>query len=405
MICFFLLTFTFFRYLLYDVNPGEGFNLRRDVYMRVAQVAKKLMSIGKHEWVLVLPPWGRIYHWKSLNVGPQIQLPWSLFFNTESLHKFVPVIEFEDFLTEIGDRHPQIDMVFYLQHYAEGWENSKWEERMDEKPCNDPPVYHQESENSSFLGWFWDYDNVLAKNFTCLSIQGYSSTLVSLLDKTDFKSVMIDRAEVILHDTFGDAEYWRVRRSMRFASSLCRVGDAFRKQYLNSTDTLDVTLMPNDWRLVQNPLPVAIGGPYMAIHLRRADFLYGHKEDVPSIRSAANQILSKLSTNNLTVVFIASDTKQEELDELKQLLKQVTLFYYKPSRDVIRKYKDGGIAIIDQWICSHARYFIGTHESTFSFRIQEEREILGFPPDTTFNCLCPENQLQCQQPSRWKIVY
>ena len=24
------------RYILYDVNPGEGFNLRRDVYMRMA---------------------------------------------------------------------------------------------------------------------------------------------------------------------------------------------------------------------------------------------------------------------------------------------------------------------------------------------------------------------------------
>ena len=24
------------RYVLYDVNPGEGFNLRRDVYMRMA---------------------------------------------------------------------------------------------------------------------------------------------------------------------------------------------------------------------------------------------------------------------------------------------------------------------------------------------------------------------------------
>ena len=24
------------KYILYDVNPGEGFNLRRDVYMRMA---------------------------------------------------------------------------------------------------------------------------------------------------------------------------------------------------------------------------------------------------------------------------------------------------------------------------------------------------------------------------------
>ena len=30
------------RYILYDVNPGEGFNLRRDVYMRMAVFVKKL---------------------------------------------------------------------------------------------------------------------------------------------------------------------------------------------------------------------------------------------------------------------------------------------------------------------------------------------------------------------------
>ena len=28
------------KYLLYDTNPGEGFNLRRDVYMRVAGLVR-----------------------------------------------------------------------------------------------------------------------------------------------------------------------------------------------------------------------------------------------------------------------------------------------------------------------------------------------------------------------------
>jgi hypothetical protein len=33
------------RYILYDVNPGEGFNLRRDVYMRMAVFVKKLNKV------------------------------------------------------------------------------------------------------------------------------------------------------------------------------------------------------------------------------------------------------------------------------------------------------------------------------------------------------------------------
>lgn len=66
---------------------------------------------------------------------------------------------------------------------------------------------------------------------------------------------------------------------------------------------------------------------------------------------------------------------------------------------------DGQLAIIDQIICSHARYFVGTHESTFSFRIQEEREIMGFPIETTFNRLCGSDINSCHKPSVWKIIY
>lgn len=39
------------------------------------------------------------------------------------------------------------------------------------------------------------------------------------------------------------------------------------------------------------------------------------------------------------------------------------------------------------------RYFLGSIESTFTFRIQEEREILGFPVERTFSILCPEGKV------------
>ena len=34
------------KYFLYEINFGEGFNLRRDVYMRVAAVVKHLRDQG-----------------------------------------------------------------------------------------------------------------------------------------------------------------------------------------------------------------------------------------------------------------------------------------------------------------------------------------------------------------------
>lgn len=83
------------RYLLYDVNPPEGFNLRRDVYIRMASLLKTLLKT--EEWVLVLPPWGRLYHWQSPDI-PQVRIPWADFFDLPSLNRNIPVIEYEQFI-------------------------------------------------------------------------------------------------------------------------------------------------------------------------------------------------------------------------------------------------------------------------------------------------------------------
>ena len=83
------------RYLLYDVNPPEGFNLRRDVYIRIASLLKTLLKT--EEWVLVLPPWGRLYHWQSPDIH-QVRMPWSDFFDLPSLNRNIPVIEYEQFI-------------------------------------------------------------------------------------------------------------------------------------------------------------------------------------------------------------------------------------------------------------------------------------------------------------------
>ncbi|XP_057553539.1 GDP-fucose protein O-fucosyltransferase 2 isoform X4 [Hippopotamus amphibius kiboko] len=87
------------RYLLYDVNPPEGFNLRRDVYIRVASLLKTLLKT--EDWVLVLPPWGRLYHWQSPDIH-QVRIPWSDFFDLPSLNRNIPVIEYEQFIAGVG---------------------------------------------------------------------------------------------------------------------------------------------------------------------------------------------------------------------------------------------------------------------------------------------------------------
>lgn len=165
------------RYLIYDVNPGEGFNLRRDVYMRVANLMEILRK--KEDWILVVPPWRRLYHWRS----PQEQsgIPWRKFFDLKSLNRYIPVIEFEDFVKETGSSG--IDELIYLQGYKEGWNDGQWEEKIDDRDCINSPVYYKD-ETGVYRGHFWGFDHVFGRKFKCVSVQGTSAILADVLHKT-----------------------------------------------------------------------------------------------------------------------------------------------------------------------------------------------------------------------------
>lgn len=233
------------RYLLYGCNPGEGFNLRRDVYIRISNLVKYLDS--KQRWTLVLPPWGGIsYHWNERNME-QSKLKWSRFFHIPSLQKHVHVIEFEDYVEKIGDA--KIDEVWYLQEYEEGVDYDNWEDKADERPCVEPPTYETE-QDGKYRGWFWGYDETYAIDFKCVSVQGNARVLsVPLLGaNTTSNSVMLDRAEQVLHDTFGGKDFWDARRSMVFSKTLQDVARKFREKNLDSNDVDDKTEMPEDWR-------------------------------------------------------------------------------------------------------------------------------------------------------------
>ncbi|XP_029190508.1 GDP-fucose protein O-fucosyltransferase 2-like [Acropora millepora] len=385
------------RYLIYDVNPGEGFNLRRDVYMRVANMMKILRE--KENWILVVPPWRKLYHWRS--EIEQNAIPWRTFFDMESLNRYVPVIEFEDFIHETGS--PRIDEILYLQGYAEGWKDGHWEEKVDARDCIDRPIYFKD-DDGLYRGYFWGYEDVFAGKFKCISVQGTSSILAPLLlEKTSSRSVFVDRFEKVLHIHYGQLEYWKARRSLVFAKHLRDEGDKFRKEVLKSDDERDATVMDPDWTKNQKREGSANGGPYLAVHMRKGDFLYAHPDKVPSLDNTITQIKELLKKHSLNMVFLATDSTKEDVEYLKSKLPLVT---YNAPKTILNKYGDGGVAIIDQWICAHAQYFIGTCESTFSFRIHEERDILGFPGDKTFNCLCGDKELgKCEQPSKWRIVY
>ena len=119
--------------------------------------------------------------------------------------------------------------------------------------------------------------------------------------------------------------------------------------------------------------------------------------------SVGQQLTKRLKKRNLDTVFVATDASEKELKVLRENSPGIRVVRYQPSEADLRDYRDGGVAIIDQIVCSHARYFIGTRESTFTFRIQEEREMMGFREEETFDMLCRDGEEECEGGTQWKI--
>ena len=76
--------------------------------MRAASLVNQLRE-EEEAWVLVLPPWPHLYHWKSRI--EQSNVPWRRFFDVASLSQFVPSIEFEEYLEREGHVIEEVNHV------------------------------------------------------------------------------------------------------------------------------------------------------------------------------------------------------------------------------------------------------------------------------------------------------
>lgn len=120
-------------FILYSVNPVEGFNLRRDVYLRMATFLKQLRQVeGFSNAHLVLPAFHHLYHWKS-NFR-QSNMFWNHFFDLESLKRYTEILdmwEFFSILQSHGKHQVEIDQVFRLQHFEEMFENGVFVDKFE----------------------------------------------------------------------------------------------------------------------------------------------------------------------------------------------------------------------------------------------------------------------------------
>lgn len=68
--------------------------------------------------------------------------------------------------------------------------------------------------------------------------------------------------------------------------------------------------------VTQAKLGSAKGGPYIGVHLRRKDFIWGHREDVPSLKGAVKKIRSLMKKHKLDKVFVATDADEDGDDDI-----------------------------------------------------------------------------------------
>jgi hypothetical protein len=131
--------------------------------------------------------------------------------------------------------------------------------------------------------------------------------------------------------------------------------------------------------------------PFLGVHLRRGDIRFVRPSAYLSIEQIKEQIKHKM----VKIVYLATDANLEEIIDLRRRLLNedgIQLVNYqldnKDDAHSEAAFSEGELAIIDQIICSQADEFLGTDESTFSFTIQEERELNHRPADSTFNRFC-----------------
>ncbi len=357
------------RYLLYRVNPAEGFNLRRDAFLRAALLVRRLGL----EWTLVLPPFERLPHWRSPDLN-QDQVGWATFFDLAALRAAVPVIEHAEFRAL---HEGALDRALSLRQPQPAPAGAPFSSEPESCPAAGAFPYRVANEHTETL-LHGEWVEVGARECRLAFLP--FSELSPLLRASGATSLLVDNLEVLFWDgSYGGPEWWEVRSKLRFAAAVRERAEDFRRARFGEQ-------------------------PYLAVHLRRGDFLAAGRP-VPSLSDAAAQIRREAAERGLERLLLATDARD---DEVETLARELRFERFRPPAGTALL--DGVVAMIDQWLCVRATAFVGSATSTFTRVIQEERQLLGRPDAATFRVLCPARQdatgrrlFDCEQPRPFPI--
>ena len=88
--------------------------------------------------------------------------------------------------------------MIHLQNFAEGWGDDGFKEKLEDRPCIDRPQYQQTSQGTwtgNVFGHTMSYDDIMVRSFRCVSVLGYTRTLLPELQQreTNYRLVNLHR--------------------------------------------------------------------------------------------------------------------------------------------------------------------------------------------------------------------
>jgi UDP-glucose:O-linked fucose beta-1,3-glucosyltransferase len=394
------------KYLLYKVQSGEGFNLQRNVFMRVTRMMAQFPDA--HNFTIVLPPFANSIHWSDRSTHS-----FGKFFDLEILRENLNAVELSEFLSA----HHSVDTVVHLTtkgNHSAAEVVSRYDEQRE---CTPESVT---SENSGWRNELQikqdDHDSMApfegsmlgytfrVRNLVCLEVRydmhgnHLASALAEILSNSS--SVLVDNAgKISWNYASGEGEqspsYYNLLATMRFKKHVHDAALDFMSFHRFSQD-------------------------FVAVHMRRKDFL-DVRPDVPSpaevgIQLAAlirNLLLDEsltLQSPRIISVYVATDSTDPKKDivDLRDSLNaslerrnganvSVEVLSFSGTDHGL---EEGEMALIDQIICSSATQFVGSNTSYFTKTVFEERLLLGKSIPSTYAALCKANSnenARCQE--------
>jgi UDP-glucose:O-linked fucose beta-1,3-glucosyltransferase len=351
----------------FSTNPGEGYNLMRQVLVRMVLATQQAGSLRRSwspdssgELGLALAPICPTPH-VSAGGHPAEGLPWSRLIDLEHLAEGIgmPVVDLETFVAE----HPaapwrliQLRTSPRILAMLPGSPPDCWERR-DAEPeaigcrCR-PKDWLRWSSVQAIDAFFSPESDFLARE------------ILSLPDH-DAAGIFLSHAETMYWGRVCDsAAYWRVIAALRPAEGIRDLAARHRP-----------------------------AEPYLAVHWRRGDFRRVHAEHSPSPKVAAEQIASHARKHALRTVFVATDAGEDEIAQLRAGLEAAGLKLVTLQPESVPGLCDLERAALEQAILFHGNVFVGTRVSTFSHTVFETREASqAWEPEATWNVLCGDDR-------------